>query len=1125
MRRSAGLALLLVLGLGAAARAQSTDALLIVRGAPCHGVVLADVSLPPIEGAGLGSFPGPIRLDAAAESDGTAVPVQVVLLQDGDLTREGAPATIALRLPRGGDHRVKLALTARPAGKTAPSAGPVRTPWIAATHDPAKQGGLPSRIEFLKTGKVFENFNWQDRLHHRQQGGFLLRGDIKPAVETISDGPVCSVVRVRAAYGRGDERPSSRPSATYDWVYFKDAPLVLVRAAIRQQEDFAWDEIHFLELNFPDAAFPRWAGGDPPAEGAFAATKKGFSHPAWGALLDGPNAIGVVRGGQALFYDGRGEYGTYLHAHGDAAWQGWKDRERSVSAWLWMGSDEKPADAVPAAARALPDSTRAVLTTAAVQERIAAAGAAAAKDAGSGAARKRWRVAMAERLASQGRSWEIGPWLDGRDLTSWTTVSPSAHPQTTSWTTLSAGDLVLVLEWCDGRLDVESLYDMKAGRELLPEIPEPLFVLTFRSHSGRELQMTSRSYWDDVRVEPRAGSLTIRWLEPGGTCVVAVATADPARHAIAWTFRVENTGKEWSVWRASFPRVAVGAFGDDVTTFFPRGPGEVKKSLHATSFRYGGTYPDGWTSMQYVAAYDEKAGTGLYVGMHDPEAHTKDLLVEGRPATRDVLFAFDNPAPDMGKPGAGFMMSGRAVWQLLRGDWYDAAQIYRAFIRREAKWFPALGPDGRADTPAWMRGLPAWAQTGGAPKECVGAVKAFQEFLGAPAGFHWYNWHVIPFDNDYPHYFPAKDGFAAGVKDLQDAGVFVMPYINGRLWDTRDRGAEDAEFTRTALAAATKDERGKPITETYGSKEADGSPVTLAVMCPSTELWQRRVRDTVLRLMNECGTKAVYIDQVAAAPPRLCFDPAHGHPLGGGNWWWKGYGRMLEDLRKAMPKDCMITTECNAEPFVKWFDGYLTWHWQFDGQVPAFPAVYGGAIQMFGRAYRGGPTKDLALRMKAGQQLVFGEQLGWLDPGVVNEKGNAEFFRDAVRLRWALRRYFSAGEMARPPRLQGDIPRVQADWQWSGAWPVTTDAVLTGAWRLESENRLVLLFINVSDAPVTAGVRLDLAAYGMKGANGTFRVTTVTPAGPGESWGTPSALDRRVPFEPRTAVAWEVAAP
>ncbi len=90
--------------------------------------------------------------------------------------------------------------------------------------------------------------------------------------------------------------------------------------------------------------------------------------------------------------------------------------------------------------------------------------------------------------------------------------------------------------------------------------------------------------------------------------------------------------------------------------------------------------------------------------------------------------------------------------------------------------------------------------------------------------------------------------------------------------------------------------------------------------------------------------------------------------------------------------------------------------------------------------------------MKAAQQLTYGEQIGWLHPNVVNQKENAEFLRDVVRMRYRLRRYFYAGEMLRPPALTGDIPRVRADWQWSGQWWVETDAVLTGAWLLAQNN-------------------------------------------------------------------------
>ena len=107
-----------------------------------------------------------------------------------------------------------------------------------------------------------------------------------------------------------------------------------------------------------------------------------------------------------------------------------------------------------------------------------------------------------------------------------------------------------------------------------------------------------------------------------------------------------------------------------------------------------------------------------------------------------------------------------------------------------------------------------------------------------------------------------------------------MPYINGRLWDTLDRGDEDATFTSLALPAATKQEDGQPFVEIYGSKETNGEPVRLAVMCPTTRLWPDKVQAIVLRLLREEGTRGVYIDQIAAAPPTLCMDATHGHPLG-----------------------------------------------------------------------------------------------------------------------------------------------------------------------------------------------------------------------------------------------------
>jgi uncharacterized protein DUF6259 len=697
---------------------------------------------------------------------------------------------------------------------------------------------------------------------------------------------------------------------------------------------------------------------------------------------------------------------------------------------------------------------------------------------------------------------------------------------------LEAGDLRLALSPPHFGIHVDSLLDTRTNRSLFPQHPLPLFAITLRQvGKAEQVTLTAENGWTKVRFAggapmpaPGPSQLKLTWEKPadsrlGNLRVVARVTTEPATSSFRWKLTVDQTPATWTLWRVVFPQVSIADLGPAGAVFVPKAPGEVQCAVWHRAYRFSGTYPSGWCSMPLLAAYDDNRKTGLSLAIHDPWGSTKDLLAESHPKEGTLTLAVDHPVPDMGQPANRYEQSGEVEWRLIRGDWFDVAVAYRQWVRKEARWYPRLTSEGRAETPPWMRELSVWALSGGPREQCVPEVKAFTRFLGPPAAVHWYNWHEIPFDNDYPHYFPTKPGFADGVRELQSSGTYVMPYINGRLWDTRDRGTEGFEFSTVALPAVSKDEHGKPYVETYGSKEKDGSPVRLGVMCPTTELWQKKVRQTVLRLMNECGVKGVYIDQIAAAAPTLCFDRSHGHPTGGGHWWTEGYWKLLAEIRRNMPQDCMLTTECNGEPYIKFLDGYLTWHWQYDGQVPAFPAVYGGAIQMFGRSYGGGDTRNLALRMRAAQQLVFGEQIGWIAPSMALDKENGSFFRDVVLLRRKLARYFSAGEMARPPRLIGRVPTVRADWQWNGVDWVTTSAVLAGAWHLPRFGQLVLIFANVTDQPVTAQVDFDREPLGSYQA---IAIKRLTPGGTDQD--IPEKLEalRQVTFPPRSAWAWEL---
>ncbi len=1103
----AGFSFLLLLVLAAASRAD--EILLEYRDVPDHGLVVSHVDL--TFAAGWCNLDG-IAAERARAVDATGQDVPCQFVPDPDFDEVlNAAGTVILQHPPEAEGQLRLRFDKDLEPSAASFDGTVSTKNYEIVQTPDRLGGLPSKVTFTPSGKVFDSLRWHDRTYNLGQGGYLLLNDREAKVERVADGPLCTVVRTSARYMQGNNQPASKPSAAYQWYYFHNLPLVYVTVLQKQQDPFAWKEWHFLELIYPDKTLTKWAGAAPPAQGDVAGSGNSTRFSDWAALLDGRNAIGMMRSGRLTIHDGHGAYGTYLHAFSDVAWGGFDGTDRELAGWLWIGCDDDPASAIAAAAENLPTDAHVTVSVATVRNRLAELQGQLKELDVPSARFTWWRLAAAEQLERQGRYREALSAADG------------TLPE--NWVSLTAGDLALSLEQNDSGLRMLGLADLQKRQQLLAARPLPLFHAVVRnSDTKEEVRVAADSGWSNVEARsndpPEGHGLHLEWKEPddkrlAGMTVTVTAIGTDETDRIEWDLQIEDVPKPWAVWRTVFPQVALAQPGPEVEVFYPRGSGEVKSGVWAEAFRFSGTYPSGWMSMPFMAAYDRQAGTGLYAAIHDPWAGTKDLQAESRPAERAVIFSFDIPAANMGQPGTGYDQEGSAVWQLLRGDWFDASVIYRDWVRQNAKWYPKLGSNGREDTPKWMRELSCWVLAHGTPKQVVPITKKFQETLGLPVGVHWYNWHEIPFDNDYPHYFPTKAGFAEGVAELQAANVFVMPYINGRLWDTHDRGKDVFQFDDVARPAVTKDEAGEPYTEMYGSKESDGSRVSLGVMCPTTDLWQGKVREIVLRLMNECGVRGVYIDQVAAAKPLLCFDASHGHPLGGGHWWTAGYWDMLTRIRREMPEGRMLTTECNGEAYTHVFDGYLTWHWQYNGQVPAFPAVYGGAIQMFGRAYRGGPTKDLALRMKAGQQLVFGEQIGWLSPHTVNEPDNMAFLRQVVHQRARLVDYFVRGEMARPPRLEGDLPTVTADWQWSGVWPVTTDAVMAGAWRLPKENRVVLIFVNVSDDPVHAQFKFDPAEYGLDGNK--LKVRKLTPHGE-----KPAVLAEEWTFRPREVQAWEI---
>lgn len=96
-------------------------------------------------------------------------------------------------------------------------------------------------------------------------------------------------------------------------------------------------------------------------------------------------------------------------------------------------------------------------------------------------------------------------------------------------------------------------------------------------------------------------------------------------------------------------------------------------------------------------------------------------------------------------------------------------------------------------------------------------------------------------------------------------------------------------------------------------EESYGSQAVFAVSCPDTDYWQDTIVNVTRRLLNVHAVDGIYIDQIAAAGPRLCWDPEHGHAIGGGHSWVDGYHKMLNGVRDAAGNNTMVLTESNAE--------------------------------------------------------------------------------------------------------------------------------------------------------------------------------------------------------------------
>jgi len=912
----------------------------------------------------------------------------------------------------------------------------------AIFHHPKQgNGGLPDKVVFPHAGTEDQGFYLEDRVYRKDLGYFALREDPEGTAKVVEPGPLRTVVRCEAVYGgrSQSENTEAQARAVYLFTYTAGSPFIQVKANVRQSMEETWNELHFLQLSRKGYRFPYWCAANGET-GSFSGSETSAKVGTWGVMHDGVSGLGLWGMEGLHLWDDPDGYCNYIQSGVERFSGKERQREGFLYAGPWQGT---------------------VVMDRWV-ERLSLPPSVLVKDLETA---NRLRALWREAQEDPPLRWIVGGFSRGDPARLEEGVLARAQAAVQAWRDgegswartedrflFQAGDLGLALAEPSLGGHVCGLAKLGEGQEFVgnSQIRGDLWKIQVGNQGESKIVVGSSSVAKgEVSVnETREGfSVVMSWprvVVPGvkghlqvKATIRLVKSLGEARFRI----QVKNQLEETGLWRIDYP-IWPGLGNKGVTDVaIPRGNwGELLEGFDGKAY---GSTPGGHWNMQFFSLSEGK--NTLYLAAEDSECSTKHM--ECAPGG-ETLFWY--PVPDMGVQGKGFELEYDIVAKPMPGTWYDAARRYREWAL-EQPW-TSKGPIAqRDDIPKAFRDGLLWFLGSGGPADVTEPLLQAQDFFQLPMGFHWYNWHQIPFDNDYPHYFPVKEGFEDAVKRLKEAGLTIMPYINGRLWDS-----DTESFQKEAHRYCTVDEHGEPYIEIYGSGEK------LVPMCPYTQYWQDGVAEIVHKLLYECGVNAVYLDQIGAAGPRLCMNEEHGHPLGGGSWWVPSYRKMLRRIQKdGAQKDERIffTTENNAEAYMDVVDGFLIWNYRRPEWIPLYATVYADMTCAFCSPACPGDD-ETAFAMKQGRDFVWGTQLGWmsfwlLEPG---NRGKADYLKTLAQARLDWNRFFSYGEFLRPPVLQ--CPgEVTSKWIIGSNQQaqVTRPAILGSAWRSRQGEVAVIL--------------------------------------------------------------------
>ena len=678
--------------------------------------------------------------------------------------------------------------------------------------------------------------------------------------------------------------------------------------------------------------------------------------------------------------------------------------------------------------------------------------------------------------------------------------------------TLSNGMLSISFDCADGRL--VSIKNAVSGIEMLDTAVTrgSLWrLLACDSAKGNDTVMLSSAdaaRFSATKIGKRR--ISLRWIVSDSISVTAHVRLDRNAPMSYWSVGVSGAG-----------------IGSYVALQYPVVEGIARKGNDKLAV---GTWqgelfdnPDGefnWTNpgklgLQLLAFYG-KDGDGLYFSSNDTDSRIKEY--EMRFSDGYASYDLKHIVP-LTESINKFSPEYEAVIGLFKGDWIDAAGIYREWALKQ-KWC-ADSRLANGLVPDWARDTDVWVWNRGSASNVLAEAADLSDFLGdsvrVSALWHW--WHNCPYDDGFPEYLPPRDGYEAfrdSVASAHEKNIRCLVYMNSYQWgnETESWGGENASKYRATAAD------GSDYSQTYN--KFTGHSIT--PMCLGTDFWRQKYSSIADTLVNELGVGGIYMDQ--ACKSMRCYDPSHGHSLGGGDFWVKGFFEMVDDIRCGADAPVVLAGEGTAESWMPYLDLFLSLEGSRERYksgrgietIPMFQAVYHDYAMTFGSydslvyppyddkwpaEYRPDNCETLLpdefnvqFRLEQARGFVWG-----LQPMIANyhsflrtsRRQELDFLARIIKVRARSREYLVEGRYSRPPHIASaemEFP-VSKVSIYAGRFGSTvtrnvakSTALLSGGWMSPDGNYAVAI-ANISDDAQPASFSFNPEEYGF---NGRYRV-------------------------------------